>query len=267
MHSLPELQKRFGAALRDGPTRDLWALFCEPPVVAERRLAAYRRNAIGNWRNALASTYPVLAQLLGPQRFRELADRYIAVCPSRSGDLNVYGGDMAALLEASAPSEELPYLPDVARLEWALMLAYGAADAPALDLAALAAVPADARPALRFPLWAGVALIGSRWPLADIWCAHQLAPDRRDSALASLDVSPRLSGAYCALVVRIDGSVSALALSAGEAAFLSALHSGQVLAQAIALAMHDDLAFNPGAALQRFVALRVLAGFEENENE
>lgn len=268
MPSLPEMQAVFGGALRNeaapGHTQALWALFTEPEALAERRLAAYRRNVIGNWRSALASSYPVLAQLLGAQRFRQLADQYIAGYPSRSGDLNDYGGELAAWLEASSLSSERPYLPDMARLEWALLVAYGAADAAAFDLAALAAVPAAVQPNLRLHVWVGAALIESPWPLVDIWQAHQLAEAERDSALAAIDV--RSPSVPCrALVVRSEGRVLALALTASEAAFLRALQSGQTLAAAITAALNEDPAFNPGATLQAFIAQRTLTGFSTNE--
>jgi hypothetical protein len=268
MPSLPEVQAVFGSALRydaaPGHTPALWALFTEPEALAERRLAAYRRNVIGNWRSALASSYPVLAQLLGAQGFRQLADRYIAGFPSRSGDLNDYGGELAAWLEAASLSSEQPYLPDMARLEWALLVAYGAADAAAFDLAALAAVPADVQPNLHLHVWAGAALIESAWPLVDIWQAHQFAEDERDSALAAIDI--RSPSAPCrALVVRSEGRVLALALTAGQAAFLRVLQSGQTLAVAIAAALGEDPAFNPGATLQTFIAQRTLTGFSTNE--
>ncbi|MBL8416291.1 MAG: putative DNA-binding domain-containing protein [Propionivibrio sp.] len=270
MPSLPEVQAVFGGALRNdaapGHTPALWALFTEPEALAERRLAAYRRNVIGNWRSALASSYPVLAQLLGAQRFRQLADQYIAGYPSRSGDLNDYGGELAAWLEASSLSSERPYLPDMARLEWALLVAYGAVDAAVFDLAALAEIPSALQPNLRLHIWAGAAFIESPWPLVDIWQAHQLTEDERDSALAAIDALSH-SAPCRALVVRSEGRVSALALTASEAAFLRALQSGQTLAEAITAALSEDPAFNPGATLQAFIVQRTLTGFSMNETD
>lgn len=264
MTALPELQAIFGGALRGPETAGLWALFTEPQAVAERRFAAYRRNVLGNWRSALASTYPVLAQLLGAARFGELADRYIDAWPSRSGDLNAYGGELEMLLDASAPSEALPYLPAIARLEWALLQAYGAADAADFDLAALAAVPAEAQAALRLHVWPGSALVESPWPLVAIWQACQRPPAERDAVLADIDRSFP-NAAHYALVVRCEGKVFAVALDAGEASFLRALQAGQTLADAIADALAQDATFNAGTALQRLVALHVLTGFQENE--
>lgn len=266
MSALPELQAAMGGALRAGPTPALWALFREPQAVAERRFAAYRRNVIGNWRSALASSYPVLAQLLGQPRFGELADQYIAACPSGNGDLNAYGGELAALLDASALAKALPYLPDIARLEWALFVAYGAADAAEFDLAALSAVPVEAQVALRMPVWVGATLIESPWPVLDIWQAHQGAPDERDALLAGIDLSP--SGeSRCLLVVRSEGRVFPVALSSAEALFLRTLQANQTLLEAIAAALAADPDFNPGAALQHLFALHVLTGFEESNDE
>ncbi len=269
MSSLPEVHALFGGALRNEATSEhtpaLWALFTEPKALAERRLTAYRRNVIGNWRSALASSYPVLAQLLGAQRFRQLADQYIAVNPSRSGDLNDYGGELANLLEATSLGSERPYLHDMPRLEWALLVAYGAIDAAVFDLAALAEVPSALQPNLRLHVWVGAALIESRWPLVDIWQAHLLSVDERDRALAAIDIQP--PSAPCrALVVRSEGRISALDLTTGQAAFLRALQSGQRLAEAIAAALREDPAFNPGTTLQAFIAQRTLSGFSMNEN-
>jgi hypothetical protein len=266
MSALPELQAALGGGLRGNEGPGLWALFSEPQAVAERRFAAYRRNVTGNWRSALASTYPVLAQLLGAQRFRELADQYIATYPSGSGDLNAYGGELASLLDASTLREALPYLPDIARLEWALLQAYGAADAADFDLAALAGVPAEAQAALRLHVWPAALLIASPWPLADIWQAHQLATNERDVALAGIDTAPSSEPRF-ALVGRSEGSVFAVSLNAGEAAFLHALQAAQPLAEAIATALAADNHFNPGATLQRLIALHTLTGFQENKNE
>ena len=263
MRSLPEWQAAVGGALLNGVTagRQLMpgVMFSEPEAVVERRLAAYRRNVNGNWRSALASTYPVVAQLLGQQRFRQLADRYSADYPSGSGDLNAYGHDLAMFLEESPLRLELPYLPDMARLEWALLVAYGAVDDPAFDLAALAAVPVARHADVLIGVWAGTALIESPWSLVDLWQAHQLAKNDRDAVLAGIDISSPLK---CrGLVVRSEGRVSVLTLGAGEAVFLRALQSGQPLGQAIVMAMKAADGFNPAVALHRFINTGTLTGF------
>lgn len=266
MSALPDLQVLLGGALRGHEVTELWTSFREPQAVAKRRFAAYRRNVIGNWRSALASSYPVLAQLLGAQRFHELADQYIASYPSGNGDLNAYGEALASLLDASALNMEWPCLSAIARLEWALLLAYGATDAADFDLAALAEVDAEAQADLRLQVWSAAVLIASPWPLVAIWQAHQLAAHERDAALAEIDLRPSGQARYT-LVARAAGEVFAVSLADDEAAFLRALQARLTLAEAIGAALALNETFNPAAALQRLIALRTLTGFQENKNE
>ena len=141
MPSLRELQRGFTAAALFG---DMGAL-AEVGVVAGQldpaaRIAVYRNNVLGNYRRALAATYPVLRRLVGGPIFDAAIVAFVRAHPSRHGDVNRYGGELARFLETYPPAREPPYLPDIARLEWAIDQANIAADAAALDLAALAAV-------------------------------------------------------------------------------------------------------------------------------
>ena len=128
-----------------------------------RRLAIYRGNVVAGVTQALTAHYPVIAQLVGEEFFTGLARAYWQAFPSTSGDLGEYGAALAEFLSNFAPSAHLPYLPDVARLEWAMHLAENAADAPPQ--------PITREPAL---LWMpGSQLLKSAWPIASIWLAHQ----------------------------------------------------------------------------------------------
>ena len=124
-------------------------------VPAERgaeRLAIYRRAVFANYRNALGATYPVVKKLVGEPFFHAAVDAFVLAHPSVSGDLNVYGGEFGAFLAGYGPAAALPYLPDVARLEWAMDEASRAADddaSPDAVLAAFAAVTPERLPALR----------------------------------------------------------------------------------------------------------------------
>jgi hypothetical protein len=84
------------------------------------RIAIYRRTVFANYRNALAATYPVVKRLVGAPFFNTAVDSYVHAHPSASGDLNVYGDAFGDFLAAYPHAANLPYLPDVARLEWAI---------------------------------------------------------------------------------------------------------------------------------------------------
>ena len=237
--SLPELQRRFAAALLDGR--------------AEGGLAVYRHTVLANYRNALAATFPVVRELTGEPFFNAAVDAFVRAHPSAGGDLNVYGDRFAEFLAGYGHAKDLPYLPDVARLEWALDEAARAADStgtPARLLAALAAVAPAAVVRVRFALDASCRLLHSAHPVMRIWQAHQ------DGTVDTVD----LNAGPDRLLVRREGSAPVIErLAPADFAFLAALASGSDLAAALEAAVEVDADFELGAALPAHIASGVLA--------
>src|SRR3954468_15361651 len=174
MSDLSALQTLFGAALDD---RELEAhalpLISGSPEEARERLAVYRRNIATNLGGALAAIYPVVCKLVGAEFFAGLARAYGGAHPSASGDLNEFGEHLADFLRSFAPVGLLPYLPDVARLEWLAHKAHYARDHAPLDVNALADFPEDAYALLQVTLHPSVAVLNSAYPLFRIWQVHQ----------------------------------------------------------------------------------------------
>src|SRR5262249_32525180 len=77
-----------------------------------------------------------------------------------------YGATLGDFLERFEPSRALAYLPDVARLEWAMNLAWHAPDVAPIARAALTHAPTIA-------LHPSVTLLQSPWPVDAIWRANQ----------------------------------------------------------------------------------------------
>jgi len=195
-------------------------LYGESPL--EGRRSVYRRNVLANLREALGAAYPVVRRLVGDAFFDEAADRYARAHPSASGDLHRYGEAFAAFLARYEPASELEYLPDVARLEWAVAQAFHAADARSLDFAALGAIPEGDRGAIRLTLQPAAGLLESPHPIASIWSANQ--PGR--------DGTPdRTDGAERVLVHREGFVVRVRELGDSEWALLGALARGASLAE------------------------------------
>ncbi|HQR03395.1 MAG: putative DNA-binding domain-containing protein [Proteobacteria bacterium] len=169
-------QRRFRDAAfigDDTAAAALWPLIEEAPAVAAARLAVYRRNLMGNLCGALAATYPVVERIVGEDFFKATARAYVRAHPSRSGDLNEYGGAFAEFLATFPPASPLPYLPDVARLEWAVQAVYYAADEPPADLSALACLDSGDDEDLVFRVAGDIARLDSPWPLAELWRVNQ----------------------------------------------------------------------------------------------
>lgn len=174
MSDLIATQRAFAAAVRDrAAVVRAAALFAGDDALAERRIAVYRRNAVSAAAQALAAAFPVTAQVVGDEFFEGMARRYWEAHPSTSGDLNDYGAAFATFVAGFAPAAELPYLPDLIRLEWLVHRAYCAADAERLDPAALAQFTADDQPNLSFTFLPGTALLQSDYPIGRIWHLHQ----------------------------------------------------------------------------------------------
>lgn len=257
MRLLPEQQAAFCHALtHDGVTPALGRFFRDAPDQLERRFAAYRRNFWSNHRGAMTATYRVVELLIGARTFRDLATAYIAAHPSHDADLNRYGSDFGDFLAAHALAAEYPYLPAVARLEWALLTAYGAANIEPFDFAALAAVPPERQGAIRLTLRPGLTLIEADYPLADIWQAHQIEDAAtRDQALAAIDLTPCPS--WTLATRDLAHAVVALELPAGEAAFCRACMAGLPLDAALSAAV----AVAPGLTVAELLASWVGRGF------
>ncbi len=262
MPSLRDLQLRFTAALAGDA--EAAALFAVPPVqrpaagpdaarnpaaLLERRIAIYRGNGRANYRNALAATFPVVARLTGVPFFHAAVDAFVAAHPPVTGDLNVYGDRLPAFLRAYPPAAGLPYLSDVAALEWAIDEANRAADAarvPAAVLAALATAPAERLPQVCLTLDPSCRLVASAYPILRIWRANQ--PDRAGDERIALDEGG------VALIVRRDAhGVALLSLAPGEHAWLVALARGEALGAAIDAAVAVDSAFDLGAVLRQHI--------------
>ncbi|MBI2753746.1 MAG: putative DNA-binding domain-containing protein [Betaproteobacteria bacterium] len=252
MSALPELQRAFGAALADARhAADAVPLFRDPPALARERLSVYRSNVHANCAKALAGAYPIVRAIVGEDFFEGLAREYARAHPSSSGDLNEYGAELAVYVAEFMHTQDLPYLPDVTRMEWLAHRAYYAADAPPFELARLAAMAPEVYPALRPVLAPPCALLESRWPLARIWLVHQ--DDYEGEVQVDLHAGPDRI-----LVHRARWHARVTPLSRGEYRFLAGVRDGAALGEVLEAAVADDPEFDAGTALACWVAAGVI---------
>jgi hypothetical protein len=241
--SLRELQTRFATALLD---------VAGDPI---ERIAIYRNTVFANYRNALGATYRVVQQLVGEPFFNAAVDAYVLANPSAGGDLNVYGGSFGDFLAIYPHASELPYLRDVARLEWAVDEAGRAADprgTPESLLAVLGTIPADRITALRFALDPTCRFVDSAYPVLRIWQVHQPGFEG--------DITVAFGAATDHLLVRREtGGVVIERLAPGDYALLRALAGGDDLAAALDAATAAESTFDLGTTLRTCIANRTLA--------
>jgi hypothetical protein len=202
-------------------------------------MAAYRGNVFGNWEEALGSAYPMVRKIVGADFFAGLARAYARAHPSRSGDLNEYGERLADFVARFPHTLDLPYLPDVAHMEWLAHRACYAPDAGAFELQGL-----DGSSILR--LTPPSALLVSRWPLGRIWTVHQ------DDYEGPTDVDLGM-GPDRVLVHRPTWRAQVRSLAPGDYRFLEAIRRRETLQAALEAAAAEDGAFDASLALARWV--------------
>jgi hypothetical protein len=230
---LPELQRALHTALLSTPEPELLACIEDDAISAEERLSIYRNTIAGTLIKALRLNFPAVEKLVGADFFAQCAAAYVQLEPPRSAYLNDFGAGFASCLAQDAQAATLPYLADVARLEWAVSRALVAERPPAADLATLARMDAARQSQLCFGADPSVTLLALETPADVIWQAV-LATD--EAALAAVQpASPRVH----LLIERLGPDLSVRRLAAAEWSFARALCAGTPLAAA--LAAHAEL--------------------------
>lgn len=254
MPSLRELQAGFAGALLDPAAGRAAPGIRANGVSPAGRLRVYRTSVFENYRKALAATYPAVLAVVGAGCFDHLAAEYSVRYRSRSGDVGAHGVHFPEFVERHALVAGLPYLGDLARLEWAIDECFYEAEQPPIALDALALVCDEDYGQLRFLLAPSCRLLVSRFPVHRIW---NLCREPAGSG-AAVDLA---EGGAALLVRRVGFEVLAEPLAPAEHAMLDALRSGYGLGEAFTYAISISTDFDPAAFLQRRVADRVLCGF------
>ena len=243
MPSLSELQADFAAAVFGGPEEALLSDLVVDRVAPAERFAVYRSSALGNYAKALRAVYPVVLNLVGERYFDHAAAAYARREPSLHGDLNRYGAAFGDFLASFPGAAALAYLPDMARLEWAMEEVFHAADSPPQDFERLAEANWVE---LRFSLAPSCRLLASPWPVHRLWELNQPGAEWDED----FDIE---SGGVRLLVRRGGFEVELEPLEEGAFVLLDALAGGAPLGEAYERALETTSDFNVGAALQRQV--------------
>jgi hypothetical protein len=244
---LRELQRQFMQGILHGAS--------VPGVLPPAALSIYANNARVSFIATLKLTYPAIWRLVGEEYFHQCAREFQKQHPSRSGDLQYVGEEFANYLETLHGHDAYRYLSAVARLEWAYQEALIESVLAPIDLDRLATVAPDKYSALRFRLQPSARLLQSAFPILAIWRANVIEDPAQVDRI-DLDAGPdRL------LVLRGFHEVRIHTLTVGELAFLTRLLAGDPFVAAVESACAADSTFDPGAALQRFVALRAMVDF------
>jgi len=230
-----ETQSQFARALlnTDGPVS--CGLVAEAGLSSVRRFAIHRANVVTGLAEALASAFPVTANIVGMDFLTAMARLFVMEAPPLSPVLLDYGEAFPDFVEQFPQASEFPYLADVMRLELARRKAYHAADATPLKGADLASYDPESFARSSARLHPSVTILSSDHPIVTLF-----AMNAGEEPLAPIGEW----NAQDALIVRPFLSVHVHLLPPGGAVFLHALASGAPFANAAMLAGTETQAFS-----------------------
>ncbi len=244
MPTLREVQASFARAVVDPAlVGGIAGRIVGAGIAPERRLGVYRNTVLASLARVLEGCFPATRRRLGPERFAGLARDFIRAEPPARPQLTAYGAAFAGFLDRSVEDRALPWLGDVARLEWAREEAYYAADAKPLALTTLASIPVERYAELCFEVHPSLRLVRSAGPVYSLWRA---ALDDLAEVSARADSSGR---AEQVLVVRPELTVTTRPIAIADLLLMEALADGLPLARAAERAHSEDAGFDLQAAL------------------
>jgi len=249
--ALRDLQSAFVAHLAGTSPSSLEEWVIGDSISAEARLRVHRHHVRDSLAAALASTFPTAKALVGEEFFQCMASAFADEVLPAQPVLAEYGGSFAGFVGTYEPARGLPYLADMARLDWALNTAFHAPVTPRLSAADLSAVETEQLPAKGLLLAPGTALLRSAYPIDRIWAAAQPGADT-----GTVDLE---EGTTCLLVLRRPDDAGFIRLSESEVAFVSALVEGRPLEQAAEAAFAAEPGFELSAVFARFLTVGAFA--------
>lgn len=236
----------------DNPDDEFAHVFASSKVPLTEQLSIYRTHVVKTLRSVIQSNFPLVEKLVGEEFMRTMATHYILDNPPQEACLNYYGDGFATFIPTYKAANNLPYLSDCARLDWAKNMSYYARNDKALRLQDLATIDPERYGDVIFELSDHVKLLSSEYPLSAI---YKHSTNDGDQEL-NIDNSPEWLA-----IVRIGDDSEIMKLSVAEHKLLSEIQSGAPLGLALesAFALHPEFDFD--AFLQNMMAVKAFTSY------
>lgn len=200
-----------------------------------KRFDVYRNNVFATAVDALAESFPAVERLVGEDFFRAVARAYIEFSPPKSPILAQIGATFGTFLDDFPPAAGVPYVGDIARLEYARIEAFHAADCTSIQISTLVDIDPEFVGQTTLTPHSSLSLIRSKFPVGSLWAASI-------DALNPSDVD--MSEGQDVLVLRPELDVESIVLPPGGGAFLAALLDGQPIEVAAEVGAAESTIFD-----------------------
>ena len=197
-----------------------------------QRMAVYAGGYLSRMQSALEEVFEATHHVLGERAFHEIAEGYARRFPSQDYNLSFAGRHLPEYLKTGKCAEELPFLSDLAHLEWRVCEAFHAFDQAPMNPAQLASIAPDAYDRLQLFFQPSVGVVESAWPILDIWQARKVP---REAVNINLVDRPQR-----VLIYRRDVQVLCEPVTASQCVLLQGLLQGRTLGEACELLANQE---------------------------
>lgn len=213
-------------------------------------LSVHRNTILFGQRDAMTVVFPAVHRLVGAECFQGLVRAFFTAYPVHVPCLVDAAEGFPAFLGEQDSLSEMPWLVDVAALEWECHRVSRHAESPSLDLASLSGLDPAFIDSLVFLPRAASCLFSSLWPVNAIRQANMVPCADHDVATVSLGDGPEFL-----LLVRPGNQVLVENIGQPGSVFLQQCFSGERFGRAAS----GTLALYPDFDLQAFL-IRALGG-------
>ena len=159
------------------------------------QLGIYRNNVRATCHETLADNFETVCRVIGEDCFAGMVVRFIGEYPPSLQQLSLYGEHFPGFLQSQSELKHLPWLADVARLEWLMVESFHAH--PAASLTASQVAGSIESGLDRLTLHPSCRLMCSPWPIVSVWQQHWHHRDDDSQVQLRLDTGPEHALIFC----------------------------------------------------------------------
>lgn len=165
---LADLQNEFAECLLHRPA-NLDTLNLSGPFKIDQLMELYRNNFYISCKEYLAKCFHSVELLVGEAFFSQLAKAFIIQQPLTSARIELLGGHFGGFIKACQQTQTIPYLAQIADLDWAFDRAKSVLQIAEFPYQKLQQLPAEHHLKLKFQLVPETLLISASCPVLKIW--------------------------------------------------------------------------------------------------
>lgn len=207
-----------------------------------KQFELYRERALANLHEQLLRVYPITRTLLTQPEFRAASDEYFSKSMPSAIDPMKFAKDFPEFLADFPTEKDLPYLVDVAMLDFGCYQSHQAMDATPTKSKIFTELTPDQLASRRVQLHPACFWMSSSFAIYDFWQRHH-AKTRSATSSNTMETQE-------VVIIRPKFTVEVHKVDTGLVKTLDALDAGQTLNEALMEGSLADAKFNAVGAIQ-----------------